>query len=128
MRKIRRVLAVLICCLYLGALLLAGVVFAGEADHPLVSRYPGSSVEKREVKEFDEYTLIVGLEGKKAECVGKPLEGKITRIVYRNPPGRSTLEIFRNYQDALQQANREMLFQCAGEECGPTYSSSRWNR
>jgi len=46
------------------------------------------------------------------------LEGKGTRTLYRGPKERSTLEIQRNYQSALESAGFKILFTCAGSECG----------
>ena len=47
----------------------------------------------------------------------QPLEGKITRIVYVAPEGRSVLEVFRNYQGALKKAGFETLFTCGPQDC-----------
>jgi len=69
----------------------------GSKDHPLISRYPGSVISKYLTKEFDEFTLPLGPvvdEGKFTKS--QPLEGKITRIVYLAPAGRSVVEVFRN--------------------------------
>jgi outer membrane protein OmpA-like peptidoglycan-associated protein len=96
-------------------------------DHPLITRYPESVLSKKDVKDFDEYKLIVGL-GDEGELQSKALQGKVTRLNYYSPTGRSILEIFKNYEDALQGVGAEMLFQCAKEECGPAYAASAWNR
>ncbi len=95
----------------------------GSADHPLVTRYAGSFIDGHQVLNFDEYTLPLGpavrdAEGQRVPSKKVTLEGKITRILYRGPEGRSTLEILRNYQAALEAAGFEILFTCAGKECG----------
>ena len=96
----------------------------GSADHPLVTRYAGSFIDGYEVRDFDEYTLPLGPavqdEASRQRVPSKKeiLEGKITRILYRGPEGRSTLEILRNYQAALESAGFETLFTCADKECG----------
>ena len=95
---------------------------SGSKDHPLVTRYAGSVIDGYEVKDFDEYTLPLGpavrdAEGARVPSKKEVLEGKITRILYRGPEGRSTLEILRNYQAALESAGFETLFTC-GDECG----------
>ncbi len=46
------------------------------------------------------------------------MEGKITRTLYRGPKERSTLEILRNYQSALESADFEILYTCSDKECG----------
>jgi OmpA-OmpF porin, OOP family len=45
------------------------------------------------------------------------LGGKVTRILYRPPEGRSVLEVFRNYEGALKKAGFVTLFTCVKEEC-----------
>ena len=73
----------------------------GSADHPLVTRYAGSFIDGYEVRDFDEYTLPLGPAvkdaGQRVPSKKETLEGRITRILYRGPEGRSTLEILRNY-------------------------------
>jgi outer membrane protein OmpA-like peptidoglycan-associated protein len=49
------------------------------------------------------------------------LEGKITRTLYRGPKERSTLEIQRNYQSALESAGFKILYSCGGNECGKLF-------
>jgi putative intracellular protease/amidase len=95
----------------------------GTADHPLVSRYTGSFIDGQQVLDFDGYTLPVGPAVKNSEGQRVPsekisLEGKITRTLYRGPKERSTLEILRNYQSALESANFEILYTCGGKGCG----------
>jgi outer membrane protein OmpA-like peptidoglycan-associated protein len=100
---------------------------AAQEDHPLVSRYQGSTLKDKRVQEFGEYRLVTGLTAK-GDFVGESLRGKVTRMVYQNPQGRSTLEIFRNYEKALEDAGLTKLYACAVNECGPAYARSSWNR
>ncbi|HTM08764.1 MAG TPA: DUF4892 domain-containing protein [Verrucomicrobiae bacterium] len=103
-------------------LIAAGAAAAQEVkDHPLISRYPGSEIAylpKSSVKEFDEIQLPVGpyKDGKITKT--ERVEGKVSRLIYKNPRERSTLEIFRNYQQALTKAGFQTLFTCADRECG----------
>ena len=95
----------------------------GSADHPTVTRYAGAFIDGYEVKDFDEYTLPLGpavkdAAGRRVPSKKETLEGRITRILYRGPEGRSTLEILRNYQAALESAGFETLFTCTDKECG----------
>jgi len=92
-------------------------------DHPLVSRYAGSFIDGQDVLDFTGYTLPVGPVVKDAEGERVPsdkvtLEGRVTRTLYRGPQGRSTLEIQRNYQSALEAAGFETLYACGGDDCG----------
>ncbi|MFB3147461.1 MAG: DUF4892 domain-containing protein [Thermodesulfobacteriota bacterium] len=98
---------------------------SGSSDHPMVSRYDGSSIIDYDFREFDEYEILLG---KVVHASGEPdnrkvesseiLEGKVTRISYYLPEDRSTLEVFRNYEDALKVAGFEILFTCSKKECG----------
>jgi len=98
---------------------------SGSSDHPMVSRYDGSSIIDYDFREFDEYEILLG---KVVHASGEPdnrkvesseiLEGKVTRISYYLPEDRSTLEVFRNYEDALKAAGFEILFTCSKKECG----------
>jgi OOP family OmpA-OmpF porin len=92
------------------------------ADHPVVSRYTGSFIDGQQVIDFDGYTLPIGPavispEGQRVPSEKISLEGKVTRTLYRGPKGRSTLEILRNYQSALESAGFEILYTC-GDDCG----------
>jgi hypothetical protein len=97
---------VVVACLLLGL----AVPFAagqdqdaeGSKDHPLISRYPGSVIARYLTKEFGELTLPLGEVVDEKFSKSQPLEGKITRIVYVVPQGRTVLEVFRNYQGALK--------------------------
>lgn len=112
----------------------------GAADSPLLKRYEGSfivSYEKFAYTDFvvplsplkpsadederDEMNNRVFRPEKQAE-----LEGTLTRIAYVLPEQRSPLEVLRNYQDVVEQAGGEVVFECKREECGgdPQKSSS----
>jgi len=93
----------------------------GSKDHPLISRYPGSTIDDYSQKAYDEYTLPLGKMGAGEIEKSQHLEGKFTRIHYLISSGRSTLEVMRNYQDALQRAGFQTLFTCALAQCGTGY-------
>jgi OOP family OmpA-OmpF porin len=121
---------VFVACLLLG--LLAPFAAAqnedveGSKDHPLISRYPGSVITQYLAKEFDEFTLPLGKLTDDKFTKSQHLEGKLTRIVYVAPEGRSVLEVFRNYQGALKKAGFETLFTCGPQDCyGSGNSSAR---
>ncbi len=99
----------------------------GSEDHPMVSRYEGSFIDGYEIREFDEFILALGPaarnnEGKRVPKELAVLEGQITRILYRGPDARSTLEILRNYQAALETAGFEILYRC-GSDCGNNFAA-----
>lgn len=101
-------------------------------DHPLLKRYEGSFIVNFREKQYDRYSLIVGkaLNPSSESSGGKqiekqqPVEGKVTRITYFAPKGRSVLEIFRNYEEELKAKNAETLFTGNGpEELGYDFGS-----
>lgn len=97
----------------------------GGKDHPSVKRYEGSTIAIYTQYDYNEYTLPLGkaLEydfNKKRTRFEKSeaLEGKVTRISYLVPMGRSGLEVFRNYKTALEAAGMEILFEAKPDELG----------
>ncbi len=92
------------------------------ADHPMVSRYTGSFIDGQQVLNFTSYTLPIGpavKEGSERVPSKKVvLEGKVTRTLYRGPKKRSTLEVQRNYKSALVSGGFDILYSCAGKDCG----------
>jgi OmpA-OmpF porin, OOP family len=106
-------------------------VLAAAEDHPLVSAYAGSQQTERKVDAFNEYQRIVGqVDGLNTT---EALEGRLTRLRYRNPPERSTLEIIRNYRDALAGQGLVVDYECSGPaECAHAGVGHKqypgWNR
>jgi OOP family OmpA-OmpF porin len=110
------------------AFLFSNIALAAEEpgkDHPLVKRYTGSVMVGYDQKEYDAYTLILGpstmVDKKRVPEKKKDLEGKVTRIMYVGPDGRSSLEVFRNYEMAFKEAGFETLFSCQTTECGKQF-------
>lgn len=98
----------------------------GSKDHPLISRYSGSEIIGYEKKAFDGYRLVLGPHTRDANNNIVPkkkqdLEGRVTRILYKSPKGRSTLEVYRNYEKALKSAGFETMFSCSGDGCGSLF-------
>jgi OOP family OmpA-OmpF porin len=90
-----------------------------ETGHPLVPAYPGSWMDQpAEVSAFDEFDMPTGPNKDGKVSKAEHLEGKVTMFAYRNPDGRSPLEIFRNYESGLKDAGFATLFTCKGEQCG----------
>ena len=87
-------------------------------DHSLVTRYPGSFIDVYSVVEFDEFNLPLGKLKDAGFDKSQHLEGKITRIGYAAPAGRSILEVYRNYESGLQRGGFTTLFSCANDDCG----------
>ena len=90
----------------------------GSKDHALIGRYEGASIAFYKASDFDEEALLQAphdfgalLERDAVADRSGPewlrLEGRITRICYEIPAGRSSLEVFRNYQTALKKGGFE---------------------
>jgi outer membrane protein OmpA-like peptidoglycan-associated protein len=95
-------------------------------DHPLLSRFEGSKMVAYDVKQFEEVMLPAGkrIANKNNQVAfdnALQLEGKYTRIVYNYPKERSSLEVMRNYQAALEKAGLKPVFSCAKEACGKDF-------
>lgn len=82
---------------------------ANAKDHPAIKRYEGSKIFAYSHQDYAPYqpALGKGLNPAAAASYRKSiekeeaLEGKLTRISYIAPAGRSSLEVFRNYQNDL---------------------------
>jgi OmpA-OmpF porin, OOP family len=116
-----------VCLSALGLLLTAAVsVRAGDVpksqDHPLVKRYEGSTIVVYSQKAFDEYQLVTGPVAGRGNEARFPkaltLEGRVTRITYLVPAGRSPVEVIRNYELELKQAGFATLFTGAHKALG----------
>lgn len=93
----------------------------GAQDHPLIRRFAGSWLYGYKSVEWDQAafpTSSVLQDGKWA----KPLvvEGRVTREFLMAPAGKSPLEVFRNYEQALSAAGFKRTFACESD-CGDLY-------
>jgi OmpA-OmpF porin, OOP family len=117
------------CCLLLARIC---VLQAGDKvtqdvtghDHPLLKRYEGSLIIAYSEKAYDEYKLILGKalnpsadasQGKRIDKE-QTVEGRMTRITYLAPVGRSALEVAKNYENELKAKGAETLFSGANPE------------
>ncbi|XXF76822.1 OmpA family protein [Myxococcaceae bacterium GXIMD 01537] len=86
--------------------------------HPFVKPYEGSEVAQGlDTQQFGQVEFMLPGPGGKG-LVTKPLEGQVQTVSYRGPKERSALEVFRNYQQALERAGYQVLIACAAEQCG----------
>ncbi len=101
----------------------------GAKDTALLKRYEGSFIVDYAQKAFDEasFPLSVLKSTDKVDGMNnrvylpekaQKLEGKVTRLVYVMPAGRSTLEVARNYEDEVTSKGGEVIYACKEEECG----------
>lgn len=96
----------------------------GAADHPLIKRFTGSWLAGQRVSNWDAAVLPGSAELSKANArqYKEPLnlEGKITRSLYIAPRGKSALEVWRNYEQALNAAGFKKRFACESK-CADLY-------
>jgi outer membrane protein OmpA-like peptidoglycan-associated protein len=94
----------------------------GSHDHPVVSRFSGSVIVGYAQQDYGAATLPLARydAGKSTHFAGSEhAEGKITRIAYVAPVGKTALEVYRNFEQALKAAGFQLRFQCSGEDgCG----------
>lgn len=108
----------------------------GSSDHPLVTRFPGSSLSGFFRSDWDSTTFPLGNELGANESLKKAVtvDGAITRMVYVGPVGKTPLEVFRNYQQAFAKAGLKVKFACEGDcgrlffhwRFGPVRDSMKW--
>ncbi|MDC8010932.1 OmpA family protein [Tahibacter soli] len=101
------------------AVLVAGTTHAqtmppdapGAQDHAAISRYAGSWLVAQETRPFDQVKLPSGNDV-------ATVEGRVTRLFYVGPAGKSVLEVQRNYEQALEAAGGTRRDGCADDACG----------
>jgi len=96
----------------------------GAADHPLIKRFTGSWLAGQRISNWDAAVLPGSAELSKADArqYKEPLqlEGRITRTLYIAPRGKSALEVWRNYEQALAAAGFKKRFACESQ-CADLY-------
>lgn len=93
----------------------------GSQDHPLIRRFVGSWLFGYKSVDWDQALFPTGMalnDGKWAMPL--TVEGKVTREFYLAPIGKSPLEVFRNYEQALTAAGFKRKFACESN-CGDLY-------
>ena len=105
---------------------------AGAADYPMLKRFTGSALIGYKASGWDQAILPVGMELMHEKSTGHDLlkdrlalEGKVTRLVYLAPLGKTPLEVYRNHEQALTDAGFKKRFSCE-RDCANLYFA--WNR
>jgi len=123
MNSIGKLVPAAVFCLFAALPFAHGQDAQGSKDHPLISRYPGSTINEYSHKAFDEYELPLSKCADRKYEKTQHVEGKVTAFYYTTPEGRSALEVYRNYETALKNAGFQTLFSCA-KTCGEAPPSS----
>lgn len=99
----------------------------GAQDHPLIQRFQGSRITGYLQTEWTELSLpqakVVKQDGAKT-AEWKVVEGRETRLHYLSPVGKTTLEVHRNYRDALLKAGLQVSMTCE-QKCEGLYRAWR---
>jgi OmpA-OmpF porin, OOP family len=123
---------------------------AGVQDHPLIKRFNDSWLIGVRNADWDQAQFPLSAKVQNEKLVNaQTVEGKLTRLYYLAPVGKTPLEVFRNYEQALLAAGLVKKFACesncadlswpykpGGESGGVTWAkgdlysadgSSRWS-
>ncbi|RZL38037.1 MAG: DUF4892 domain-containing protein [Rubrivivax sp.] len=98
----------------------------GGTDHPVISRFTGSLLVGYGQQDWAATVLpgAGGMSRTERNKFADPLqvEGKVTRLFYLSPEGKTPLEVFRNQQQALMGAGFKQRFLCEVKDClAPAY-------
>lgn len=85
-------------------------------EPPILGRYEGSAIKEQTIRAFDQTTLMTRL-GAQGQFTGIAVAGKRTVTALQGPSGRSALEVFTNYANALNGAGFKTIFRCSRNEC-----------
>lgn len=92
----------------------ADKVLAGAKDHPIVSRYQGSSLVMTGEAPVSSVQVLVEEKGKP---VRRAVEGKINNYYYVGPAGTGALEVYRNFRQALEAEQFQLSYACETARC-----------
>ena len=91
----------------------------GAKDAPYIGRFAGSAIVGYGEQSFDQASFPMTNEVNNGRFMkSQTVEGKITRVAYLAPAGKTRLEVQRNYQEALTKAGFVKKFSCDGDACG----------
>lgn len=104
----------------------------GAKDNSLLKRYENSFIVSYEKFSYTDFRVPLSPLKQSADSDARDksnnrvyapdkiieIEGALTRLAYVLPPERSPLEVLRNYQDVVESAKGQVLFECKEEECG----------
>ena len=106
----KNLFAIFISLLFLSTNLTAQPDVKNSKDHPLISRYPGSSIVYYDEQEYYLYSIATGpVTGYRTISDWTDVEGKFTRIYYEIPGDVTVTQIYTNYMKAMEKAGFEIL-------------------
>jgi outer membrane protein OmpA-like peptidoglycan-associated protein len=94
----------------------------GGADHPMIKRFAGSQIVGYKQVPYDEVDLPAGKSDGLTFASTHESKGKVTRIAYTMPAGKTAAEVMANYVEALGKAGFITFYSCkpgnAADGCG----------
>jgi OmpA-OmpF porin, OOP family len=94
----------------------------GAQDHPLIKRFAGSWLIGARQEDFAQIEFpLNGKEAGRKMVDPAVVEGKVTRLYYIAPRGKTPLEVHRNYEQALAAAGLSIKYQCELSACEKLY-------
>jgi len=92
----------------------------GGQDHPLIQRFDDSWLLAYQQLSYDATTFPgkMGLDDKNGLLAPVAVEGRITRLLYVAPLGKTPVEVFRNYEQALAGAGFKAVVSCTPKVAG----------
>lgn len=101
-------------------------------DHPLVGKFNGSVLVGYSQKDYESRTFVSAGQPRVTPKPEETLvrEGRSTLLVYQGPAGRSSIELFRNYQKAIKSQGLSETWACednSGQapQCPSAYALAR---
>jgi OmpA-OmpF porin, OOP family len=92
----------------------------GCKDSPVVQRIPGSSINSCDHKDYDQAEVLGDAAG-----TGKEIEGEVSRITYTVPEKMTSVQVTKNYANALTKAGYRLVFQDDSRTVGQLKDKSR---
>jgi OOP family OmpA-OmpF porin len=105
---------------------------ATATDHPLLRRAAGARIIDKDSKEGACVIPLGPAQGNQF-TQSREFQGRLTRITYAEPPGRSVGAVYQELLQQLRTAGVQVLFSCSNKACGTGpgaggYCNVPWNR
>jgi len=96
-------------------------------DHPLLARFPDSTLEEIELVEDANYRLVLGTLQRNRETVipedSLRLRGDVTKLTYQVSQQFTGEDVYQFYREQMRDKDYVELYSCTGRGCG---SSNYW--
>lgn len=101
----------------------------GIVEHPMIERYPGQVIAWQHIENYQPYKVAIGpVTGYRTITDWIETEGRVTRTFYKyEGEDRTFSEIYKNYLDALNAENFEILGEgMSADRKGAAIGSRQW--